>query len=83
VIDLRARLEQIEDRLIELDPIEDHTQILLLIGEAIQLDRILQVQESINQDMLDFMIKEGLITIKQKKEIKINWDDLDPGVIGK
>lgn len=81
-MNLRKRLQQIEEQLDKLNPKNDSTQMLLLICEAIELDRILAVQDAISEDMLEFLIKEGVIDIKYKDKITIKWDELDPEKIG-
>lgn len=79
--EIEIRFEEIKKRLEEL-PLEANTERLLLLSEAIQLERILQARKIANIEILDFFLREGLITIEEKEKIKIKWDSIKPGKIG-
>ena len=77
---IETKLENIIQRLKKL-PSNAHTERMLLISEALELDRILQAQKIMNVEILDFFLEAGLITIKEKEKISFKWDNIKPDML--
>ena len=78
---VEQRLEEIKKMLKHL-PLESNSVRTILLSEAFILERFLQRQEIVNEEILDFFLKEGLITIKEKENLSIKWDKIHPKDIG-
>lgn len=76
ITSIRDELKLIEKRLDELDPIEDHFEHLLLISEALTLDRIIHVQDEVSIDIMNHLVEKGYITEEERKSARITWDTL-------
>jgi len=76
---IKEKLKRIESRIEELIKDKEYSiELSLLCSEALELNHILSLQKDASIDILDMLIEKGLITIKEKENIGIKWDSIDP-----